>query len=418
MVKKTALFWLAIVFCLVLCGCCSHNFVQVEYRKSTCWEEGIDSKRCTKCNELLVIYSEPLAHVYKRTEPEVGIELFTCVLCGDSYTQESETAPTEPEATKAAEATEGKAAGEWSVVDAAHTYKLHQTQEATCAAEGFKTWYCDHCGDVKYQTLTALPHSYKESQGVAPDCIREGKRVFACTVCGHSYEEPSPCLGHDDGPAEIIKAATCTTTGTQVVTCTRCGNRRSEEIKMLGHQKTAATCLEAARCERCQVELAPPLGHTAQSGSCGRCGEKLGDSRLEQELTAENRRYALAVASVNAEADQKILANKEAEEQLRQRYGIEQLLQKAACEAAQTALIPQIASVEQQLYSTGDPMERQRLQLQLDAMNSELKTVLACLRIWSLQEENATLEAQRSQRLAEEAHRHEENIKEIKNRYS
>jgi hypothetical protein len=427
-VKKTALLWLALAFCLLLCGCCSHRFEQLEYREATCREEGIEIKRCTKCNELHTVHIPQLAHLYKRTELAPGIALFTCALCGDSYTEELDAVPTETEATKVPETTEGQKAetpwtatqptGAWASENTAHSYKLRETKEATCAAEGYNLWYCDHCGDAITQTLGVLNHSYTEKQYVAPDCIHGGRRILTCTGCGHSKEEAVESLGHDYGLAKITKAATCTAAGVQSQTCTRCGDSCKKEIAPLGHEKRAATCENAAKCGRCGTELAPPLGHAPQNGSCGRCGKVLNNTQKTQQLEAERQRHALAVEAINREIEALCLANEETVELFRQRYGIGQLLTREAYEERERELAAQIASVEDQFYNTQDPAQRQNLQQQWDALKSERQTVGICLRILDLLEENQALEEARSQRLAEENRIHEAAIKEIEEQYS
>ena len=414
MSKKATLFIIALALCLFLCGCCDHDFKLLESRKATCREEGMESYYCTKCDTTKVLYLRKLAHVYKKTEPEAGVALFTCVVCGDSYTEEIETNATEPEATKATEATQPQNAEAWGAADNGHSYKLYNTQDPTCTDQGFNTWHCDHCGDVKLQTLAAKGHSYSGKEILAPGCVLPGKRLFTCTVCSHSYEESIDSLGHDYSLVQVVKDATCTTTGMQMLTCSRCAASCKKEMAALGHVKTAATCEGAAGCQRCSAQLAPPLGHAPQNGICGRCGKTLSDSDLERRLEEENHRHALAVETICNEIELEILTNTEAIEILLLQCDVRQLLSRKEYETRAGELVIQIASLEEQFYSARDSEEQQSLQKQLEALTKEQETVLLCLYAVQLQEENAALEETRAQRLAEEDRIHRENLKTIR----
>ena len=282
MVKKTALLLVVLGFCLLLHGCCSHTYEQVEYRKATCREVGIDSKRCTKCNQVWTAYQGRFAHLYKRTEPETGFALFTCVVCGDSYTEEISEVPAEtetteeavketvaPKETSSSPKTEIQNVEETVTANTSHNYKLQDTKAPTCTAEGSKTWRCDHCGDVKTQSLAALGHNYSEKRTEEPGCVKAGKQLQTCATCGHSREVTVESLGHDYSLVEVIKVAACTTAGTQKVTCARCGDSYTRAINATGHDVAEPSCEKASYCRKCHVELAPPLGHTTKSGICG-----------------------------------------------------------------------------------------------------------------------------------------------------
>lgn len=62
--------------------------------------------------------------------------------------------------------------GEWVV-----------TKEATCTAEGVKTYICTNCGDTYTETIKMLPHTYKVITPPATT-VKNGSKVKKCSSCG------------------------------------------------------------------------------------------------------------------------------------------------------------------------------------------------------------------------------------------
>ncbi|MCM1509050.1 MAG: leucine-rich repeat domain-containing protein, partial [Ruminococcus flavefaciens] len=135
-----------------------------------------------------------------------------------------------------------------------HSYTSAVTKEATCAAEGERTYTCS-CGDSYKETIAKLPHTEETVLGKAATCtesgLTDGKK---CSVCGEILEEQKEIakLPHTE---EIVlgKAATCTESGlTDGKKCSVCGEilEEQKEIAKLPHSEEpvlgkAATCTES-----------------------------------------------------------------------------------------------------------------------------------------------------------------------------
>ena len=117
--------------------------------------------------------------------------------------------------------------------------------EATCGADGSKTFTCSKCGETKTDVIPATgahtwgawttnetTHSHNCSICGATDSDEhdtagEGGK---CSACGYSAD---PCAeGHTVETWTVIKEQTCTETGLKYGTCTKCGDVRVEEIPM------------------------------------------------------------------------------------------------------------------------------------------------------------------------------------------
>ncbi len=144
------------------------------------------------------------------TEPTCGVDgatVYTCSLCGDSY---SETIP---------------ATGE-------HSYES-ATIDATCVAEGSTVYTCSVCGDSYSETIPATgEHSY-ESVTTDPTCAVDGSTVYTCSLCGDSYSETIPATG-EHSYESVTTDPTCAADGSTVYTCSVCGDSYSETIPATG----------------------------------------------------------------------------------------------------------------------------------------------------------------------------------------
>ena len=108
---------------------------------------------------------------------------------------------------------------------------------------------CLHEGSTSTITTTATCDEASYTITVCDDCKGEISREKISDAFGHSYNE------------EVTTAATCTTNGVKTFTCGTCGDSYTETIKA--------------------------LGHTAESGTCGRCGEVIGGSSIESMATTK-----------------------------------------------------------------------------------------------------------------------------------
>ncbi len=119
----------------------------------------------------------------------------------------------------------------------------HVWVEATCK----KPKHCENCDATEGE---ALEHQWQPA-----DCETPKK----CSVC---YKTEGKAKGHT-----YDTAPTCT----EGAVCKIC--KHKEEA--LEHHWSLANCTEPKTCYRCDLTEGEALGHTVQSGTCGRCGEEI-----------------------------------------------------------------------------------------------------------------------------------------------
>ncbi len=95
------------------------------------------------------------------------------------------------------------------------------TTEATCAAEGVKTFTCTLCGEAKTESIPVIDHTYAEKATPAT-CTEPGIMTSTCTACGYATtREYAQATGHSH--VAIVTPATCQEGGFTLYTCT-CGD--------------------------------------------------------------------------------------------------------------------------------------------------------------------------------------------------
>lgn len=122
-----------------------------------------------------------------------------------------------------------------------HTWDTGKiTKEATCAAEGVKTYTCSVCGTTKTESIPKLTTHKWDSGKVttAASCVKKGVRTYTCTVCKTTKTESLGYGSHIWGDGSVEKDATITEPGTLVRKCDVCGKVRSEVISRLGLRMT------------------------------------------------------------------------------------------------------------------------------------------------------------------------------------
>lgn len=111
-----------------------------------------------------------------------------------------------------------------------HTYAEEITTEATCEADGVKTFTCE-CGDSYTEAIIATGHNYEEvaDSAVEATCANEGKEVDTkCTICENVITGATiPALAHSYGEYIYNNDATTSADGTETATCSVCGGKTS-----------------------------------------------------------------------------------------------------------------------------------------------------------------------------------------------
>ena len=138
----------------------------------------------------------------------------------------------------------------------------------TCTLDGHSTGkMCTTCGEntTEVTVIPKLGHSYA-AEGTEATCTADGFKTYTCSACGDSYDVTTPALGHDYGDAKCTDTAVC-----------RVCNAASDGI--IGHDFAPATCLDPATCKRgCGATTGEALGHAmalatcTDPSTCERCG--------------------------------------------------------------------------------------------------------------------------------------------------
>ena len=204
-----------------------HTYVLTEDIAPTCTQEGKQVYTCVDCGDSYTQTWLPLDHMYREevVEPtctEMGYTIYTCGMCGDSYTDDyTDMLP--------------------------HTYVLVEDIAPTCTQEGKQVYTCVGCGDSYTQTWLPLDHRYRE-EVVEPTCTEQGYTIYTCGMCGDSYEANyTDTVPHTYVLVEDI-APTCTNEGKQVYTCVGCGDSYIQTWLPLDHmyreEVIEPTCME------------------------------------------------------------------------------------------------------------------------------------------------------------------------------
>ena len=278
-------------------------------------------------NKLCRICNCPHDYTVETTQPTCTVDgavVYTCTLCGHSYT-ETIPAPGHSWADATCEtaktcsvcgATEGGILGHaW--VDATCTAPKtcsrcgktegeapgHTPGDAVrerevapgCVADGSydSVVYCSVCNtELSRETVavSATGHTAADAareREVAPGCVADGSydSVIYCSVCNTELSRMTvvvPALGHDYKSA--VTAPTCVAEGFTTYTCSRCDDSYEANRKpALGHSWTDADCTTPKTCSVCFATEGEALGHDYVDGYCSRCGAQ--DDRFSQGLT-------------------------------------------------------------------------------------------------------------------------------------
>ncbi|WP_274271549.1 hypothetical protein [Roseburia hominis] len=104
-----------------------------------------------------------------------------------------------------------------------HTYEVTDSTDATCIEAGSVTYTCSVCGDTYTEETDLAEHTYEVTETTDATCTEDGSTTYTCSVCGDTYEETIPATGHDDGEWTVTKSAGAFSTGTKELRCTVCG---------------------------------------------------------------------------------------------------------------------------------------------------------------------------------------------------
>ena len=90
--------------------------------------------------------------------------------------------------------------------------------------EGELTYTCVLCGDSYTEELPAGQHEYDTGTITRePLCDFPGELTYTCVLCGFSFTSPVDELGHEPGEWRVVTESSCTGYGSDELPCARCG---------------------------------------------------------------------------------------------------------------------------------------------------------------------------------------------------
>lgn len=155
--------------------------------------------------------------------------------------------------------------------------------DATCTEAGSVTYTCGNCGDSYTEVISAAGHSY-ESTVTDATCTTDGYTTYICTVCDYSYkDEEVTALGHD---YESKVTATCTEDGFVVYTCKTCGHSYDgEAVEAYGHSYESTTVAPACATAGYTTYVCTACGHTYTGDEVAALGHAYASETVEATCT-------------------------------------------------------------------------------------------------------------------------------------
>ena len=199
---------------------CQHKFDAGKVTKEpSCTEEGTCLYTCTICG---YSYTENILTVEHKwgewktvkepTETEMGMQIRACIVCG---TEESAFLP---------------------VLEHTHKYEAIVT-EPTCKEDGYTTYKCS-CGDIYTgDVIPALGHKWGEWQVIKEPTEKEaGEKLHICSICKAEETEEIPYLSHTHEYKAVVTAPTCTEDGYTTYECSCGDSYTGDRVPALGHK--------------------------------------------------------------------------------------------------------------------------------------------------------------------------------------
>ena len=116
-----------------------------------------------------------------------------------------------------------------------HDYAADYTVDTapTCTAAGSQSRHCTRCGasdETSKQAVAALGHDYVSKVTTAPTCTKDGVQTGTCSRCGDVQTTVLKATGHQWSNWTKISDATVFATEQQQRTCQTCGEKETKEV--------------------------------------------------------------------------------------------------------------------------------------------------------------------------------------------
>lgn len=177
-------------------------------KEATCKEEGSKTYTCSICGDTKTETIPKKYHTWdegkvtkKATCTGDGLKVYTCKNCGETKEETLKATGhqhTEVRNEKKATCTEDGYSGDVYCKDcgelikkgsatekADHTWKLTKEQNATCEADGSKTYTCEVCRETKTETIKATGHQFSAWKTIQEQSVfSDGVQERTCSICG------------------------------------------------------------------------------------------------------------------------------------------------------------------------------------------------------------------------------------------
>jgi len=223
---------------------CVHTFDEgVVTTEPTCTVEGVKTFTCIKCGDTYTETVEKAEHTWK----ESGRTEATCVNSGTINYICANCPETKQEFTELGE----HSFGEWVTVT-----------EATEFTEGLEKQYCANCDAENPRVIPTKEHEHAwVGVTTEPTCTEQGYNTYTCG-CGESFVEVfAEALDHDWGEWVTVTEATEETEGLEKRICNRCPEEETQPIPVIGHEHSYAGVITDPTCEE--------KGYTTYTCECG-----------------------------------------------------------------------------------------------------------------------------------------------------
>ncbi len=122
-----------------------------------------------------------------------------------------------------------------------HHYEVTE-ETYTCKEAGNKVYTCSVCGDTYTEKMNAAHKWDNGEIISESTCSKEGSKLYKCTVCGETQTYQLPRKEHTWEPWVVTKEATCTENGSRTHKCSVCNTERGGIISATGHNFVNGVC--------------------------------------------------------------------------------------------------------------------------------------------------------------------------------
>ena len=240
---------------------------------ATCKKEGTKTYTCKNCGETKTESIPKTEHQWdngkvtkEATCKEEGSKTYTCSICGDTKTEtipKKEHSFDEGKVTKKATCTEDglkvytcKNCGETKEETLKATGHQHtevrNEKKATCTEDGYSgDVYCKDCGELikKGSATEKADHTWKLTKEQNATCEADGSKTYTCEVCGETKTETIKATGHQFSAWKTIQEQSVFSDGVQERTCSICGKKETRNTgeKLKATITTNASSLKLKR---------------------------------------------------------------------------------------------------------------------------------------------------------------------------